>query len=300
MYRFTELVIIASLVLLAGNSIAQSDAIDDVEELKITALEALIAAPPERALPLVTKVLAGESSEEVKERALFVLSQIDMPEAQALLLETAQQGSGELRVAAIRMIGIAGEPAALSGLGAMYQTGDEDVREAVLEAYLIADDSDAVYQLALNAQNEDDYEEAVEILAAMDARNQLRELRNARGMSESLSDAYAISGDAEALRKLAMDGSNPELQAQAIEALGIVGGDEVNATLVGIYQGSDSAEVREAALDGLLIADYDEGVLQLYQASQDPAEKRELLEYLVMMDSEAVWDVIDSALDGER
>jgi HEAT repeat protein len=102
------------------------------------------------------------------------------------------------------------------------------------------------------------------------------------------------------LQELAMDGSNPELQAQAIEALGIVGGDEVNATLVGIYQKSDSAEVREAALDGLLIAGYDEGVLRLYQASQDPVEKRELLEYLVMMDSDAVWDVIDSALDGER
>ncbi len=300
MHNFIKLVFAALLVFSSSTSIAQSDTTDDVEELKLAALEALMSAPAERALPLVAKVLAGNSSDDVKERALFVLSQIDLPEAQTLLLETARQGSGEFRLEAIRMIGIGGEPAALSGLGDLYASGSGDVREAVLEAYLIADDATAVYEIAANAENEDDFEKAVEILAAMDARDALRELRNSRGMSESLIEAYAISGDFETLRELSMDGSDPEQQAQAIEALGIVGGTAVNATLVEIYQNSDSSDVREAALDGLLIAGHDEGVLQLYRSSQNPAEKRELLQYLVMMDSEAIWDVIDSALDGER
>jgi len=300
MHNFSKLVFAAMLVFATGAGNAQSDTTDDIEELKITALEALVSAPAERALPLVAKVLAGNNSDDVKERALFVLSQIDLPEAQALLLDTARQGSGEMRLEAIRMIGIGGDSAALSGLTDLYDAGDSDVREAVLEAYLIADDAKSVYEIAAKADNDDDYEEAVETLAAMDARDELRELRNSRGMSESLIEAYAMSGDFETLRDLSMDGSDPELQAQAIEALGIVGGTEVNATLVEIYRNSDSSDIREAALDGLLIADHDEGVLQLYQSSQDPAEKRELLEYLVMMDSEAIWDVIDAALDGQR
>ena len=300
MHNFTKLVFAALLVFASSTSIAQSETTDDVEELKIAALEALMSAPAERALPIVAKVLAGNNSDDVKERALFVLSQIDLPEAQTLLLDTARQGSGEFRLEAIRMIGIGGEQAALSGLADLYASGDRDVREAVLEAYLIADDANSVYEIAANADNEDDFEEAVEILAAMDAREELRELRNSWGMSESLIEAYAISGDFETLRELSMDGSNPEQQAHAIEALGIVGGNEVNATLVEIYQNSDSSDVREAALDGLLISGHDEGVLQLYRSSQDPAEKRELLQYLVMMDSESIWDVIDSALDGER
>jgi HEAT repeat protein len=300
MHYFTRLVVAASFVLLANSSVAQSDSTDDVDELKITALEALISAPPERALPLVSKVLAGKHSDEVKERALFVLSQIDLPEAQSLLLDTARQGSGEMRLEAIRMIGIGGEPAALAGLSDMYRAGDSDVREAVLEAYLIADDSNAVYEIATSAENQEDFEEAVEILAVMDAREELRKLRNFAGMSESLIEAYAVSGDVETLREISMDGSNPEQQAQAIESLGIVGGAEVNPLLVEIYRGSNSPDVREAALHGLLIADHDEGVLELYQSSQDPAEKRELLEYLVMMDSEAIWDVIDSALEDQR
>jgi len=259
-----------------------------------------MSAPPERALPIVEKVLAGNNSDEVKERALFVLSQIDLPAAQTILLDAARQGSGDLRLEAIRMIGIGGESAALAGLIDLYNSGDADVREAVLEAYLIAGDVQSVYQIALNTDNADDYEEAVDILGAMDARDQLRELRTARGMSETLIDAYAISGDAEMLRELSMDASDPELQGQAIEALGIVGGAEVNQTLLDIYRTTEVPDVREAALDGMLIADYDEGILELYRASDNPAEKKELLEYLVMMDSEEVWDLIDSALDAQR
>lgn len=290
--------VVLLLVSIAG--LAQSASPDDVEELKLAALEALMAAPPERALPIVAKVLAGSNSDEVKEGALFILSQIDLPEAQALLLDTARQGSDEISLQAIRMLGIAGDPDVLAGLVDFYNTGDEDMREAVLEAYLIADDAQSIYQIALNTDNEDDYQEAVEMLAAMDARDQLRELRNARGISASLIEAYAISDDFESLRELSLDASDPELQAQAIEALGIVGGGEVNETLVQIYKNSESPDIREAALDGLLIADHDEGILELYRASDDPAEKRELLEFLVWMESEEVWDLIDAAFEDQR
>lgn len=82
--------------------------------------------------------------------------------------------------------------------------------------------------------------------------------------------------------------------------MGIVGGDQVDSTLVEIYKGAASDEVREAALEGLLISGNDAGVLELYRASDNSAEKKELLEYLVMMDSDDVWTIIDSALDGSQ
>ena len=297
MQMLTRLSVTAFLVLSTGVCLAQSD--EDAEELKIAALEALISAPSERAYPMVARVLQDpDNSDEVKERALFVLSQIDLPEAQALILETARTSDGELREEAIQMIGIGGDPDAMAGLAELYQAGDDDVREAVLEAYMIAGDIDAIYRAALNAQNPDDFEAAVEILAAMGAKDHLRELRATRGSSESLIEAYAISGDFETLREIATDSSDIEQQAQAIEALGIIGGDEVNDALVEIYRGSDSEYIREAALDGMLIAGHDQGVLALYRSSSNASEKRQLLEYLVMMDSEAMWEVIDEALEG--
>ena len=97
-----------------------------------------------------------------------------------------------------------------------------------------------------------------------------------------------------------MDGSDSENQLRAIEALGIVGGPNVNATLVEIYNGAGSNEIKDAALRGFLISGYDEGVLELYRNSDDAAEKRRLLQTLTMMGSDKVMVVIDEALgDGQ-
>ena len=289
--------LIASALSFAANSAAQSDVSRGAEELKIAAMEALITAPPDRALPLVNKVLAGDNSNELKERALFILSQIDRPEAQETLLKFARESSGELQEEAIRMIGIGGDPGTLSALKSVYESGNSEAREAVLEALMIAGDKKAVFEIALTATG-DDYEEAVDMLGVMDARDELRDLRARNGASEALIDAYAISGDFDELRKMALDGSDPGIQAQAIEAMGIVGGDEVNSTLVQIYRDATTEDIREAALDGMLISGHDEGVLELYRTTEDPALKKALLEMLVIMDSDEVWNIIDSALEG--
>ena len=288
--------IVLLIALSASIAFAQTD---DDEALKVTALEALIAAPPERALPIVRKVLDGDGSDELKSRALFVLSQIDRPEASEVLIDAARNGSGELRLDAVRMIGISGNTNAMAGLSEIYAAGDDEVREAVLEAYLIAGDTEAVYQIALNTNSPDEFGDAVELLGAMGAMDELRALRSRDGMSEELIQAYAIAGDIESLLALATDGSDPERQARALEGLAIAGGDEVNDDLVSIYRNSSSADVKDAALEAMLIAGHDEGVLELYRESQDPAEKRELLEVLVVMNSDAIWDVIDATLGEE-
>lgn len=305
MKTLAKVLLISTALLLSTNSAAQSDiadvaAVSDVAEvLKIAAIEALMFAPEDRALPIIKKVIAGNHSDEVKESALFILSQLDAPEAQEVLIGVAQDGSGELQLEAIRMIGIGGGGDALAGLAPLYEGGDSDVREAVLEALMIAGDSKAVYDIALHAEGSD-FQDAVDMLAVMGAHEELHELRLHTGPSEALIEAYAVSGDFEALRDLALDSSDLELQTHAIEAMGIVGGEQVEATLVEIYRGSSSEDIREAALDGMLISDSDAAVLELYRSSSDPAEKKELLEYLVIMGSDDVWNIIDATLDGGR
>lgn len=298
MKTISKLMIFALMLLLATSVIAQERATATAtEELKEAAVEALISAPPERALPLARKVLAGENSNRIKERALFILSQIDDPGAQETLLEIASTPNGALQTEAIRMVGIGGNREGLTRLRTIYDSGDNDVREAVLEALMIAGDRQTVFDIAKSAEGEE-FESAVAMLGAMGARDELRELRSSKGASETLIDAYAVSGDFESLRQMALDGSDPGNQVRAIEALGIVGGDEVGATLVEIYRNAGSDEIREAALDGMLISGDDDGVLELYRTSTDPKEKKQLLERLVMMDSEEVWNLIDAALEG--
>ncbi len=282
-------------------AVAQSgaDRSSDAESLKIAAIEALMSAPAERALPIVTKVLKGDDSDDIKERALFVLSQIDKAEARALLSDFARNSQGDLQEEAIRMIGINGEQGLLASLMEIYRTGGSDVREAVLEAYLIADDADAVFQIAQAAEDADEFEEAVKMLGAMGAIRQLQALRNKEEMYESLIEAYAIAGDTESLRQYALDASNTKRQAEAIVGLGIAGDESAKPLFLQIYRETGNADVREAVLEAMLISDDDVGVLELFRTSSDPAEKRELLERLVMMDSDAVWDLIDATLENK-
>jgi len=294
MYIFAKLIFLALIVGYAPAAIAQAE---ENESLKLSALEALISAPPQRALPIVAKVLSGDGSPVLKERALFILSQIDLPEAQDLLVQTARSGETNLRLEAIRMIGIGGNTQALASLRDIYASGDSNTRNAVLEAYLIADDKDAVYQAALDSNDPDEFENAVQMLGAMGATEELRKLRDRPGAGEALIDAYAVAGDVETLTALATDSSDPERQAQAIRGLGIAGGSDVGSVLSDIYRNTDHDDVRKAALQGLLIADDDQAVLALFRASDDAAERKELLQTLVMMDSEAVWDVIDATLE---
>jgi HEAT repeat protein len=297
MTSFAKTFLVGAVLFFASNVAAQNDSNSDTEQLKIAAMEALISAPPERALPLVNKVLDGNSSDELKERALFILSQIDRPEAQETLLRFARESTGELQEEAIRMVGIGGNRDAQVALKTIYESGNTDTREAVLEALMIAGNKQAVFEIALTATGED-YENAVDMLGVMNARDQLRELRKRNGASEALIEAHAISGDFDELREMALDGSNPKIQAEAIQAMGIVGGDRANATLVQIYRDATTDEIREAALDGMLISGDDNGVLDLYRTTDDPALKKEMLKMLVIMGSDEVWSIIDSALDG--
>ena len=298
-YRFAFMLLALTATTCAWSQ-DEARAPSDKEALKIAALEALIAAPPERALPLASKVLAGNHSDEVKARALFVLSQIDDPAAQQQLITVAEQNSGQLQAEAIRMVGIGGDPDALARLTALYQSGDANMRKAILEAYVIADNVSGLFDIARNAESESEFEDAVEMLAALGARDELRQLRDKAGLSKSLIYAYAISEDVESLRELAMDNSNPEHQAQAVEALGIAGKDNASAILVEVYRNAESQDVRDAAMHGLMIAGDDEALLQLYRQSTDAAEKQQLMQVLAVTGSDLILEVIDEALADQQ
>lgn len=231
MNTILKTLITITLLFAASVSVAQTDD----EQLKVAAMEALITAPPERALPIVQKVLAGNGSDELKEKALFILSQIDSEEAQTALLSAANSTTGELRLEAVRMIGIGGNAETMQALAGLYDSGDKDMKDAVLEAYLIADDDEAVFRIANNAEDPDEFENAVEMLGAMRATDKLAQLRETKGTSEGLITAFMIAGDEDTL-------------------------------------------------------------LEMYRSSDDVDDKREIMEMLVAMDAEGIWDIIDQAL----
>ena len=86
--RYLYTILIALLLVASGTTFGQKPT--EQEELALAAMEGLMAQPAERALPIIKKVLAGPQTTLVKQRALFVLSQIDSPEADEILLQTSR------------------------------------------------------------------------------------------------------------------------------------------------------------------------------------------------------------------
>ena len=269
------------------------------EELALAALEGLLAQPGDRALPILRKVLAGSQSTLVKQRALFVLSQIDSAEARQILAQTSRSPNEDLRREAIRSIGISGDPRALDSLRDVYAAGSDEVKRDVLQAWLIAGRKDAVYQAALSAKSEDEANEAIRMLGAMGATDELRKLGDRPNASSGLVEAYAISGDLASLRKIAEGNGSRDTRLDAVRKIGIVDSDAARTALRDIYSKATDAEIKEAALQGMLIADDEKGVLALYRSAKSSEDKRSLLRYLSMMDGDAALEAIDQAL-GEK
>ena len=267
------------------------------EELSLAALEGLMGQSPERALPIIKKVLAGSQTALVKQRALFVLSQIDSPEARDILAQTARSSDPAMRAEAIRSIGIGGDPKTLAALQSIYNTGGADVKEAVLQAWMIAGHKEGVYQAALNAKSEDEASQAIRMLGVMGATEELRKLGERPNASRGLLDAYAIGGDLASLRKIAEGSGERSVRLEAVQRIGIIDSDAARAALRDIYARSTDAEFKEAAMHGLLIAGDQEGVLALYRAAKTSYEKRALLRTLSMMDGDAALQAIDAALE---
>ena len=288
---------LTTLVAMAVCCMAHAQAPTADEELALAALEGLMSQSSDRALPIIKKVLAGSQTKLVKQRALFVLSQLDSPEAQAILLQTSRSTDAAMRGEAIRNIGIGGDPKSLDALQEIYNTGDPAVKQEVLQAWLIAGRKEAVYQAALNAKSEDEAAEAIRILGAMGATDELRKLGDRPKAARGLLDAYAISGDLESLRKIADGTGERSVRIEAVRRIGIVDSDAARVALRDIYSRTTDDEIRQAALQGMLIANDEQGVMTLYRASKSPEEKRALLRTLSSMDGDAALEAIDAALD---
>jgi HEAT repeat protein len=291
-------ILTALLLVVSGVTFAQKPS--EQEELALAAMEGLMSQSPERALPIIKKVLAGTQTTLIKQRALFVLSQLDTPEAGEILLQTSRSTDPALRREAIRNIGIGGNEKSLAGLLEVYKAGDDEVKKQVLEAWMIAGRKQEVYQAALNAKSEDEASEAIHMLSVMGAVEELRKLGDRPNASGKLVEAYAISGDLQSLRKIAAGSGPLEVRAEAVQKIGIISNDGARAALHDIYARATEREIKDSALQGMLIANDDKGVLALYRAATVPEEKRALLRTLMLMDSDAALEAIDAALEGKK
>lgn len=278
---------------------------DDDEQLKLQALEGLLQIDADKAVPILERLLSGSSTVRVKERALFVLSQYDSPKAREVLLRVARTGTpADLRSEAVKTLGIAGEPGDIAALRTIARdaSAPPEVRAAVIEAFLIADEADELTTLAKSDHDPAIRGKAIEALAAMGALPSLRQLWSSEKdlqLRKKLLEAFGIAEDSETLARIARESSEPELRRQAIEGLGVMGGPEAADVLRELYPKLTDPEDKRKVVEAFFVSDDARALISLFRSEKDPAMKRVILQQLTAMDNPEATKVILDVL-GEK
>ena len=108
----------------AGQPVSPAD--ESNEDIKLMAINSLMNADPERAIPLLEGLLKSNATPRVKDRAMFVLTQNRSPRAQQILADYAKgAGNPDLQVRAIRYVGMSGTPEAQQQLASVYAASND-------------------------------------------------------------------------------------------------------------------------------------------------------------------------------
>lgn len=268
------------------------------DELQLYALDGLMQMDSARALPILEKILAGNRSLQVKQRALFVLSQSDEPRARTLLVETARSGRpAELQIEAVRSLGIAGDPEDIRALSEIYRGAtSKETRGAILEAFMIAGEEGPILAAARAESDPELRGKAIELLGALDATTALAELYKSdrsKAVKSKILEGMMIAGDKQQLLAAARNEPDPELRGKAIELLGAAGGD---AELVELYGATQDRELRGRIVQGLMIAGNGKALIGLLRQEKDPELKKQIVQHLSLMDNDDAMAEIERLL----
>jgi HEAT repeat protein len=274
------------------------------EDLKLLALNSLMQGGDTNALPILQKILEGQQSERLKERALFVLAQDQSKAAQDLMGQIIRgERDPHLQVKAIRMLAVSRGGQSADMLADIYsKSSNLEVKEAVLNSYLIIGTPDKVLQVVQHETDPELVRRAVSTLGAMGAVPQLSSLYKAtssKEMKSAILGAFVAAGDkgSDALSAVAASEQDPELRRKAIRNMGVNHNATTLPTLLGIYSKSSDEESKKAVLDALFISGDAHDLVALARSEKDPTAKREIVGKLALIHDKEATDYMMEVLN---
>lgn len=265
------------------------------EDLKLYALQALGNQDPDRAVPMLEKIIRGDSSARLKERAMFVLAQMSDPRARKLLAEAAKDDAHpDVQGKAIQYLGVHGGPENRALLAEVYQsTADARVKKRVLQAWMISGEKNRILTAATTEKDPELRAAAIQQLGVMGAQDELAKLYATEASKETkkkILQSMFIGGNSTRLLELAKTETDPELRRTAVRNLGLMGADKTGQALNEIYSSDKDPDVRKAVIEALFIQGNAEALVALARKETDPEMKRNIVEKLSLMSSKVAQD----------
>jgi len=267
----------------AGRPVSPDSASD--EELKLMALNGLVNSDPDRAVPMIEKLLHSSQSLKVKERALFVLTQSGSPHARQLVVDIARGGSNpDLQMKAVNYLGVMG---ARKELGDVYSAAnDVAVKHAVLNGLMVAGAKDQLLAAARGEKNPDLQRFAINQLGVLGARHELADIyktTNDLGSKRAVLNSWMVAGAKDELLAAAKTESNPELRGFAINQLGVLG---AQSELWQLYQVEPSVEIKRRLINAFFVGGDSGRLLEIARTAKEAELRRDAINRLGTMDAD--------------
>jgi len=271
----------------------------DDEEMKLMALNGLLSSDPERALPLLEKLLHSSQSPKIKERAMFVLTQSGSSKARQLVVQIAKGGSNpDLQMKAVHYLGVMG---AKQELGDVYaSTNDIEVKRAVLHGLMVGGAKEQLFTAAKSEKNPDLRRDAIHWLGTMGADSELWQLYQnepVKEVKEQIVHSLFIGGKTDRLLEIAKTAKDPEIREQAIHWLGASGSHQAGDALAVMYSNESSPEVKGQIIHALFIQNNGKALVEIARKENNVELKKQIVHWLSVMKSKEGMDYLMEILN---
>ncbi len=285
----------------AGEPVSPESEAD--EDLKILAVNGMIHTDPDRAIPVLEKLISKSTSPRLRERAVFVLAQSRTVRGREALLRLAKGGiNPDLQYKAVEYLGYQSTPETRQTLQELYSSSsDVQLKKAVLRGFLASRDKDRLLTAAKSEQVAELRKEAIRGLGAMGANDELWQLYQTESNAEVKTEIlYALPGrkeNADRLIEAAKAERDPKLRRELVRQVGYTKAEKAPEALASMYAGESDANVKRAIIDGLRHSGSAKALVDIAKVETDLKLKRSLVETLSRMKSKEATDYLMEMLN---
>jgi HEAT repeat protein len=267
------------------------------EDLKMLAIQGLMNSAPDRALPLLEKVLNGTGTPKEKSKALFVIAQSGSPEAKQILGRIAGgQSNPDLQRKAVEYLGMFGGDDSHKILADVYaKSTDDGIKRAILRSYMISGDKEDLFNAAKGEKSESVRGEAIRQLGlvhGVDELQQLYQREPSNAVKREILQAFFLAGDSQRLVQAATNEKDPELRRNAVRNLGLINSPDSAKALQTIYTRDSDESVRREVLNAYFIQGNASGLVSIARNEKNPELKREAVSKLSLMHNKEATDYL--------
>lgn len=282
-------------------AIAQIARDADNPALQLQAIHVLGAAGDDQTTDLLRDVYAASSDREVRHAVIQAWMMADNEEL--LIFALRDTDDPELQRQAIQALGMMDASEALRDL---YQEfSDRETRMSVLQAFAIAEDSEAL-EKALETETDMELRRvAIQSIAIAEGDNAAEILVSIYRSSNNREEKMAVldglmllESEPEMVADIARNEQDRELQARAIQSLGVM---EAEDYLRDLYASVIDRELRGMVLHSMALAEDAEGLISALEKEADQELRRIAIQALAITDDDDAVDYLVSAYpDSDR